>query len=98
MSEKKTFTETFDIAAENLTEKVKELIAEGNVRRISIRREGTTLFELPLTAGVAVTAATAVLAPALIAVGAIAAVLTQVTLVVERDVPPAPPGAPKIEA
>lgn len=61
--------------------KVKELIAEGNVRRIIIKKEdGEVLMELPLTVAVVGT----VLAPVLAAVGALAAFLTSCTLVVER--------------
>lgn len=78
-------TEEFKISGDQLLGKVKELIAAGNVRRILIKREGEVILEIPLNAGLAVTAVTTVLAPVLVAVGAIAAVLTQVTLVVERE-------------
>lgn len=78
-------SESFEVSGENLLAKVKELIEAGNIRRIIIKREGNTLLEIPLNAGLAVTAVTAVFSPVLIAVGAIAAVLTQVTVVVERD-------------
>lgn len=75
-------TEEFKVNGEELLKKVKELIAEGNIRRISIRnKEGKTIMELPLTIGVV----GAVLAPPLAAVGAIAALVTECTLVVERD-------------
>ena len=61
--------------------KVRELIKEGNVRRIIIQNEeGKTLLEIPLTFVVIGT----VLAPVLAAVGALAGVLTNCTLVVER--------------
>ena len=70
---------------DDLVAKVKELIREGNVRRLFIKNEkGETLLEIPLTAGVAVTVVTAAFAPALVAVGAIAALLTSVTIGVER--------------
>ena len=69
-------------AGEDLLRKVKELIHEGNVRRISIKdKQGKTLIELPLTIGVV----GAALAPALAAVGAIAALVTECTVMVERE-------------
>ena len=75
-------TEEFKINGEELLAKVKELIEEGNVRRIIIKnKDGKSLVELPLTVGLVGT----VLAPALAAVGAIAALVTECTIVVERD-------------
>jgi hypothetical protein len=79
----KTKREEFQVNGEQLLAKVKELIKEGNVRRIIIKsKEGKTLVELPLTIGVV----GAVLAPVLAAVGAIAALVTECSIVVERDV------------
>jgi DNA-binding Lrp family transcriptional regulator len=75
--------EEFKVSGEELLKKVKELIAEGNIRRITIKsKEGKTLVELPLTIGVV----GAVLAPVLAAVGAIAALVTECTITVEREV------------
>lgn len=80
MTDKKT-TEEFTVNGEELLAKVKELLKEGNIRRIIIKDEhGKTLVELPLTIGVAA----ALLAPVLAAVGAIAALVTKCTIVVER--------------
>ncbi|MHA6523604.1 DUF4342 domain-containing protein [Tessaracoccus sp. G1721] len=91
MSEKITTTEEFEVDGDGLLAKVRELIHEGNVRRVILKREdGTILLEIPLQAGLAVTVLTAALAPALIAIGAIAAVVSQVTLVVERDADDSP--------
>jgi hypothetical protein len=74
--------ETFKINGENLLKKVKELIQEGNVRRITIRdKSGKDLIVLPLTIGVV----GVVIAPALAAVGALAALVTECTIAVERD-------------
>ncbi len=74
-------TEEFTVNGEELLAKVKELLKEGNIRRIIIKDEhGKTLVELPLTIGVAA----ALLAPVLAAVGAIAALVTKCTIVVER--------------
>lgn len=80
-----TWYEEFKVSSDNLVAKVRELIREGNVRRVFVKNEsGETLIEIPLTAGVAVTAVAAAVAPVLVAVGAIAALLTQATIGVER--------------
>jgi hypothetical protein len=71
----------FQVKGEELIAKVKELIREGNVRRIVIdNEEGRTLVEIPLTIGVV----GALLLPALAAVGAIAAIVTNCTIRVQR--------------
>jgi len=66
---------------------IKNVIHEGNVRRITIKQEGHTIAEFPLTFGVV----GAALAPALAAIGAIAALVTDCTIEIERDVD-LPPG------
>lgn len=81
-------TEEFEVTVNNVISKVLELIHEGNVRRITLKREGRKLVEIPLNAGLTVGAITALVAPLLLGVGAVAAVLTKVTIVVER--PPKP--------
>lgn len=82
-----TRTEEFKISGEELLGKVKQLIKEGNVRRIVIKsKEGKTLIEVPMTIGVVGGVAAALIAPVLAAVGAIAALVTECTLVVEREV------------
>ncbi|MEJ0054032.1 MAG: DUF4342 domain-containing protein [bacterium] len=74
-------TEEFKVSGEELIRKVKELIKAGNARRIIIKNEkGKTVIEIPLTVG----AVGALIAPALAAVGAIAALVTKCTIVVER--------------
>jgi hypothetical protein len=74
-------TEEFHITGDELLARVKELIHEGNIRRISIRNDaGHTLIEIPLTLGVV----GAALLPVWAAVGAIAALATDCTIVVER--------------
>ena len=76
------YTEEFKVRGEDLSNKVKEIINEGNVRRIIVKnKEGKTLVELPLTIGVV----GAALAPMLAAVGAIAVLVTECTIVVERE-------------
>ncbi len=81
-------TEEIKIRGEELLAKVKELVREGNVRRLIIKNEeGTTLIEVPLTVGVI----GAVLLPVWAAIGAIAALATDCTIVVERRDAPGPP-------
>jgi hypothetical protein len=72
------------VRGEELLAKVRELIHEGNTRRIIvIGDDGATLLEIPLTAGIV----GAVVAPALVAVGAIAALATNYTLLIEARNP-----------
>jgi len=86
---KRTWYEEFTVSGNELLDQVKKLVAEGNVRRVFIKNaEGRTLLEIPLTAGVAITAVTAAFAPILVAVGAIAALLTSATIGVEREEAP----------
>jgi hypothetical protein len=81
MSNEKHTQEEFRVKGEDLLAKVKQLIDEGNVRRIIIKdKESKTLIEVPLTIGVV----GIVLAPVLAAVGAIAALVTECTIIVER--------------
>ncbi len=85
MSSEQTHTEEFRINGEAVVSKVKELINEGNIRRIILKNEeGHTLIEIPLTAGVAVGAAVTWLFPVWAAIGAIAALVARFTIVVER--------------
>lgn len=80
MTDKKA-TEEFTVNGEELLAKVKSLLKEGNIRRIVIKdMDGKTLVEFPVTIGVI----GAVFAPVLAAVGAIAALVTKCTIVVER--------------
>lgn len=79
---KATVTESFKVNGAELLSKVKSVINEGNVRRITIKdKNGKTLIHVPLTLGVV----GAVLAPVLAAVGAIAALVTECTITVERE-------------
>lgn len=81
MSEEKVRTEEFHVNGDELIAKIKELVHEGNVRRISIRNEeGRTLVDIPLTVGVV----GAILVPQLAALGAIAALLTHGTIIIEK--------------
>lgn len=81
----RTWYEEFTVSGSELLGKVGDLIREGNVRRVYLKNtDGHTVLEIPLTAGVAITAITAAFSPVLVAVGAVAALLTQVTIGVER--------------
>ncbi len=74
--------ESFNINGEDLLKKIKELIREGNIRKITIKdKNGKILMVLPLSLGVV----GAVLAPTLAAIGAIAALVTECTIAVERE-------------
>ncbi len=75
--------ETIAVEGSDLLEQVKHLIHEGNVRRVAIIHDGHTVLELPVTIGVVGVLA----APWLAAVGAAAAMLSDCTIEVERDVP-----------
>jgi hypothetical protein len=77
----KVVKEEFTVSADNLIEKVKGLLREGNVTRIIVKDDkGKTLLEIPATVGVI----GAVLAPWLAALGVIAALATNCKIVVER--------------
>jgi len=81
MAKEKTTKEEFKVAGHEILEKVKELVKEGNARRIIIKDEkGSTLIELPLTLG----AVGALIVPVLAAVGALAALVANCTIVVEK--------------
>lgn len=76
----RTFWETIETTGEQVVGKIKELIAAGNVRRVRIRQKDQLIAEFPLTVGVV----GAVLAPVLAAIGALAALLTECSIDVER--------------
>jgi hypothetical protein len=82
MTEEKFRTEEFRVDGEELLSKIKNLIKEGNIRRVIIKdKEGKVVFEIPLTFGVV----GALIAPQLAAIGAIAALLSEATVVVEKS-------------
>jgi hypothetical protein len=78
-----TFTESFKVAGSQLVDAVKKIVHEGNVRRVIIKQDGHSIAEFPLTVGVIGVVA----APLLAALGALAAVLTECTVEVERESP-----------
>ncbi len=80
MSEEQVRREEFKVSSEVLVDKIKELAHEGNIRRIIIKdKSDRTLVDIPLTFGVL----GALLAPQLAAIGAIAALVTKATIVIE---------------
>ncbi len=84
--EQKSYTEELQVMGEQLLAKVRELLHEGNVRRIIIKQEGRTIMEFPLTVGVVGVVA----APILVAIGAISALIAQCSIEVVRSDYPTP--------
>jgi uncharacterized protein DUF4342 len=80
MMAEQTFKESFKVAGGQLIDAVKKLVHEGNVRRVIIKQGEHVVVEFPLTIGVIGT----VIAPVLAAIGAIAAMINECTLEVER--------------
>jgi hypothetical protein len=79
----KTFEETFKVNGEELLGKVKDLVKEGNIRRLIIKdNKGRVVIEFPLTVGVVIT----VLLPVFAAIGALAALMTECSITVVREV------------
>ncbi len=84
MPEEKVRTEEFQVKGDEIVAKIKELLHEGNIRRVIIKNEeGRTMIDIPLTIGVV----GVLVAPQLAAIGAIAALLTHGTIVVEKTAP-----------
>lgn len=74
--------EEFQVKGDDLLARIRELIAEGNVRRVTIKNsDGKTLLEIPLTIGVV----GALIAPVAAAIGAVAALITECTITVTRE-------------
>jgi len=77
----KTKKEEYKVSGEDIVKKVKEIIKKGNASRIIIKNEkGNSIIEMPVTVGVI----GAAFAPVLAAVGALAALLTECTIIVEK--------------
>lgn len=77
-------TKKFTVSGNQVVEKVKQLIHEGNIRRVRIIHEGRTLLEIPLSVGAPATAIVILAAPVLAAIGAFAALVTECTIEVEK--------------
>jgi hypothetical protein len=83
--------QTFKVKGDELLKRVKEIVREGNARRVVVKQGSRTVMEFPVTVGVV----GALAAPALAAVGALAALLTECTIEVEREGEPRPKSAPR---
>jgi len=79
-----TKSEKFTISGSQLVEKVKQLIHEGNVRRVRVIYKEKTILEIPLTIGASAAVVTILAAPVLAALGAFAALVTECTIEVEK--------------
>ena len=77
-------TEKFTISGSQLVDKVKQLIHEGNIRRVRVLHEGRTVLEIPLSIGAPAAALGIMMAPVLAALGAFAALVTECTIEVEK--------------
>lgn len=83
---KRTFTEEIEIAGGQLVDRIKEIIAEGNVRQLRIKAaDGDTWLETPLTIGVVAGGVVALAAPWLAIIGVLAALVTRVKVEVVRE-------------
>jgi len=81
----RNWTEELTVTGQELVDRIKKLVAEGNVRRLIIRKpDGDSLLEIPLTAGVVAGGAVTIMAPVLAALGALAALLTEFRIEVIR--------------
>jgi len=85
-----TWWETVEEKSGEVANQLKRLLAEGNIRRVRVRQKGAIVAEFPLTVGVV----GAVFAPMLAAIGAIAALVTDCTIEVEREGPAETPSEP----
>ncbi|MFC1954962.1 DUF4342 domain-containing protein [Chloroflexota bacterium] len=77
-------SEKFTVSGSQLVEKVKQIICEGNIRRVRLLHEGRTIIEIPLTIGAPVAMVGILAAPVLAALGAFAALVTECTIEVEK--------------
>jgi hypothetical protein len=80
MAEKEQFT----VSGSQVLEKVKQLIREGNIRRVRLLHDGRAILDIPLTVGAPVAVAGILAAPVLAAIGAFAALVTECTIEVEK--------------
>jgi hypothetical protein len=85
--QEKSWTESIMLAGEKVGEKIEALLREGNIRRVVVKQEGRTIAEFPLTIGVV----GAAIAPPVAAIAAIAAIVTECSIEVERVEPKTAP-------
>ena len=79
-----TNTEKFTVSGSQLVGKIKQIIHEGNVRKVRLLHEGRTIIEIPLSIGAPAVAVGILAAPILAALGAFAALVTECTIEVEK--------------
>ena len=79
-----TVNEKFTVSGSELVEKIKQLIHEGNIRRVRVIHQGRTVLEIPLSIGAPAAAIGIMTAPLLAALGAFAALVTECTIEVEK--------------
>jgi len=79
-----TANKKFTVSGDKLVEKVKQLIHEGNIRKVRVLHEGRTVFEIPLSVGAPAVSIGILVAPVLAALGAFAALVTECTIEVEK--------------
>ena len=77
-------TEKFTVSGDELVSKIKNLIHEGNIRRVRVIQGGRTILEIPLSVGAPAAAIGIIVAPVLAALGAFAALVTECTIEVEK--------------
>jgi len=77
-------TEKFTVSGSQLVDKVKQLIHEGNIRKVRLLHEGRTVIEIPLTIGAPTVVIGILAVPVLAALGAFAALVTECTIEVEK--------------
>ncbi len=83
----RTWTEQIDLAADQVVDRVKEIVQEGNIRLIRVKHDGKTLVEIPLTAAAVGGLMTVLLAPQIAILGALAGLIAHVTIEVEHNGP-----------
>jgi len=76
--------EKFTVSGSQLVDKIKQLIHEGNIRKVRLLHEGKTVLEIPLSIGAPAAALGIMMAPVLAAIGAFAALVTECTIEVEK--------------
>lgn len=79
-----TASEKFTVSGSELVEKIKQLIHEGNIRRVRVIHQGKVVLEIPLSIGAPAAAIGIMTAPLLAALGAFAALVTECTIEVEK--------------
>lgn len=77
-------TQRFNVKSSEIVDRVKQLIHEGNIRRVRLLHDEKTIIEIPLTVGAPVAVVGILAAPLLAAIGAFAALVTECTIEVEK--------------